>query len=148
MAPTQTNQLPIACERVRQLKEGSTNRGSRSTVNSYRRHRARSPTRHACRWLARATVRTTRRARSAGPRFVVLVDGSRSMSDAASTALELAVAIAAATMRIEAFTFSTGLRRVTDEVRRAAAGDTVRIDRLQHAWGGGTAIGECLRDFL
>ena len=92
-------------------------------------------------------IRWLRRPKRA-PRFVVLVDGSRSMSDAASTALELAVAIAAATMRIEAFTFSTGLRRVTDEVRRAAAGDTVRIDRLQHAWGGGTAIGECLRDFL
>jgi hypothetical protein len=92
-------------------------------------------------------IRWLRRPKRA-PRFVVLVDGSRSMSDAASTALELAVAIAAATMRIEAFTFSTGLRRVTDQVRRAAAGDTVRIDRLQHAWGGGTAIGECLRDFL
>jgi len=92
-------------------------------------------------------IRWLRRPKRA-PRFVVIVDGSRSMSGAASTALELAVAIAAATMRIEAFIFSTGLRRVTDEVRRAAAGDTLRIDHLRHAWGGGTAIGECLRDFL
>jgi hypothetical protein len=82
------------------------------------------------------------------PRFVVLVDGSRSMSGAASIALQVAVAIAAATMRVEVFTFSTSLRRITDQVRRAAAGETVRIEHLHRAWGGGTAIGECLRDFL
>jgi len=92
-------------------------------------------------------IRWLRRPKRA-PRFVVLVDGSRSMSDAASSALELAVAIATATMRIEAFTFSTGLRRITDELRRAAAGETLRIDHLRRAWGGGTAIGDSLRDFL
>jgi hypothetical protein len=91
--------------------------------------------------------RWRRRPRGA-PRFVVLVDGSRSMSDYARTALQMAVAMATATMRIEVFTFSTGLQRVTDEVRRAAAGELIRLDGLHHAWAGGTSIGACLRDFL
>jgi len=37
---------------------------------------------------------------------------------------------------------------VTDEVRRAAAGERRRLDPLNHAWAGGTSIGACLRDFL
>jgi uncharacterized protein with von Willebrand factor type A (vWA) domain len=78
----------------------------------------------------------------------MLVDGSRSMSDHARTGLQMAVAMATATMRIEVFTFSTGLQRVTDGVRRAAAGELIRLDRLHHAWAGGTSIGACLRDFL
>ena len=51
-------------------------------------------------------------------------------------------------MRVEVFTFSTRLQRVTDDVRRAAAGELRRLDRLHHAWAGGTTIGACLRDFL
>ena len=91
--------------------------------------------------------RWLRRPRRA-PRFVLLVDGSRSMSAHARTALQMAVALASATMRVEVFTFSTALQRVTDEVRRAAAGELRRLDRLHHAWAGGTTIGACLRDFL
>ena len=82
------------------------------------------------------------------PRIVLLVDGSRSMSDYARTALQMAVALASATMRVEVFTFSTGLQRVSNEVRRAAAGEVRRLDRLHRAWAGGTAIGACLCDFL
>jgi uncharacterized protein with von Willebrand factor type A (vWA) domain len=82
------------------------------------------------------------------PRIVLLVDGSRSMSAYARTALQMAVALASATMRVEVFTFSTRLERVTDEVRRAVAGEVRPLDRLHHAWAGGTAIGGCLRDFL
>jgi uncharacterized protein with von Willebrand factor type A (vWA) domain len=91
--------------------------------------------------------RWLRRPRRA-PRFVLLIDGSRSMGASAQTALQMAVAIASATMRIEVFTFSTELRRVTDDVRRAAAGELRRLDRLRHAWAGGTSIGACLGDFL
>lgn len=91
--------------------------------------------------------RWLRRPRRA-PRIVLLIDGSRSMSAYARTALQMAVALAGATMRIEVFTFSTRLQRVTDEVRRAAAGELRRLDRLHHAWAGGTTIGACLRDFL
>jgi uncharacterized protein len=82
------------------------------------------------------------------PRFVILVDGSRSMGAYALTGLEVAVALAGATMRVEAFTFSTALHRVTSDVRRAAAGETRRLGRLHHAWAGGTSIGVCLQEFL
>jgi uncharacterized protein with von Willebrand factor type A (vWA) domain len=91
--------------------------------------------------------RWLRRPRRA-PRFVLLIDGSRSMSAHARVALEMAVALASATMRIEVFTFSTELQRVTDEVRRAAAGERRRLHDLHHAWAGGTSIGACLCDFL
>jgi hypothetical protein len=91
--------------------------------------------------------RWLRRPRRA-PRIVLLIDGSRSMSAYARTALKMAVALASATMRVEVFTFSTELERVTGEVRRAAAGEVRHLDRLHHAWAGGTAIGACLRAFL
>lgn len=70
------------------------------------------------------------------------------MSAYAQTALQVAVAMASVTLRVEVFTFSTALRRVTTDVRRAAAGETRRLEYLQHAWGGGTSIGACLREFL
>jgi uncharacterized protein with von Willebrand factor type A (vWA) domain len=82
------------------------------------------------------------------PRVVLLIDGSRSMSQYAQTALQLAVAVATATLRVEVFTFSTALQRVTDDVRKAAAGEPRRLERLHHAWAGGTSIGACLADFL
>jgi uncharacterized protein with von Willebrand factor type A (vWA) domain len=82
------------------------------------------------------------------PRIVLLVDGSRSMSAYTRTTLTIAVALASATMRVEVFTFSTRLQRVTADVRRAAAGELRRLDRLHHAWAGGTTIGACLRDLL
>jgi hypothetical protein len=91
--------------------------------------------------------RWLRRPRRA-PRIVLLIDGSRSMSAYARTALQMAVGLAAATTRVEVFTFSTELRRVTGDVRRAAAGEARRLDRLHRAWAGGTSIGACLRDFL
>jgi len=93
------------------------------------------------------SVRWLRRPRRT-PRFVLLVDGSRSMGGHAWTALQVAVALAGATLRVEAFTFSTGLQRVSDEVRRAAAGETPRLSHLERAWGGGTSIGGSLREFL
>lgn len=93
------------------------------------------------------TPRWLRRRRHS-PRFVLLIDGSRSMGPHARTALQIAAAMAGATMRIEAFTFSTALQRVTREVRRAATGEPRRLTHLQYAWAGGTSIGQCLRDFL
>ena len=93
------------------------------------------------------TPRWLRRPRRA-PRFVLLIDGSRSMSAHARAALEVAVALAGATMRVEVFTFSTALQRVTSDVRRAAAGETRHLESVPYAWGGGTSIGVCLREFL
>jgi hypothetical protein len=91
------------------------------------------------RWLRRPTR---------APRFVLLIDGSRSMATYAQAALRMAIAIASVTWRVEVFTFSTALERVTDDVRRAAAGERRRVADVQHAWGGGTSIGACLREFL
>jgi uncharacterized protein len=82
------------------------------------------------------------------PRFIVLVDGSRSMSQHAGTALKLAAALARATSRVEVFTFSTALQRVTTDVHRASTGKTHRFRDLAAAWGGGTTIGACLTEFL
>jgi uncharacterized protein with von Willebrand factor type A (vWA) domain len=66
----------------------------------------------------------------------------------AQTALQIAVAMASVTLRLEVFTFSTALQRVTNDVRRAAAGQPRRLEPLQHTWAGGTSIGLCLREFL
>jgi uncharacterized protein len=93
----------------------------------------------AARWLTRPKRQ---------PRFVVLVDGSRSMSQYAGTALTLASALVRATSRVEVFTFSTALQRVTTDVQRAAIGKTHRLRPLSGAWGGGTTIGECLTEFV
>ena len=118
------------------------------------------PARHGTRFDLRRTLRVSlqtggealtprwlRRPRRA-PRFVLLIDGSRSMSAHARAALEVAVALAGATMRVEVFTFSTALQRVTSDVRRAAAGETRHLESVPYAWGGGTSIGACLREFL
>ena len=93
----------------------------------------------AARWLARPRRR---------PRFIVLVDGSRSMSQHAGTALTMASALVRATSRVEVFTFSTALQRVTTDVQRAAIGQTHRFRPLACAWGGGTTIGACLAEFV
>ena len=61
----------------------------------------------------------------------------------------MAVALAGATRRLEAFVFSTGLHRVTSPVRDAAAGrGPTQIDVDRGAWGGGTDIGASLHTFL
>ena len=90
------------------------------------------------RWRARRPRRA---------RFVLLLDGSRSMSPYAAPALAAAIALTGVARGTETFTFSTALERVTPEIARAAAGATLRL-RLHHAWGGGTAIGASLREFV
>jgi hypothetical protein len=79
---------------------------------------------------------------------VLLIDGSRSMEAYSAAGLQMAVAIASVTVRVEVFTFSTSLRRVTSDVRRAAAGARLHLERMQYAWGGGTNIGASLQQFL
>jgi uncharacterized protein with von Willebrand factor type A (vWA) domain len=80
-------------------------------------------------------------------RFVLLVDGSRSMNVSAEPALHASVALSALSSRTETFVFSTKLKRVTRDVRRAAAGER-RTLHVREAWGGGTTIGACLHEFL
>jgi uncharacterized protein with von Willebrand factor type A (vWA) domain len=81
------------------------------------------------------------------PRFVLLIDGSRSMTARVAPALQMAVALSSVAPGTETFVFSTALRRVTHDARRAAAGEPRRL-HLHRAWGGGTTIGACLGDFL
>jgi uncharacterized protein len=91
------------------------------------------------RWLARPHRQ---------PRFVVLIDASRSMNQYAPTALRLVSALTRATARVEVFVFSTALRRVTIDFQRASLGTLHRLQPLSHAWGGGTTIGVCLSEFV
>ena len=117
------------------------------------------PARHGQRFDFRRTLRSSlhtggdvvtprwRARRRREPRFVVLVDGSRSMGRYARPPLQTAVALTTVSPDTETFTFSTDLRRVTHDARRAAAGER-RPLHLHHAWGGGTTIGVCLDEFL
>jgi uncharacterized protein with von Willebrand factor type A (vWA) domain len=117
------------------------------------------PARHGQRFDFRRTLRSSlhtggdvvtprwRARRRREPRFVVLVDGSRSMGAYDRQPLQLAVALTAVSRDTETFTFSTELQRVTRDARRAAAGERRPLD-LRRAWGGGTTIGACLDQFL
>jgi uncharacterized protein with von Willebrand factor type A (vWA) domain len=91
------------------------------------------------RWQARPRLRA---------RFVVVIDGSRSMAAHRQPAVATAVAIAAVAPGVEVFVFSTALRDITGDVQRAAAGEHRRLPELHHAWGGGTGIGTCLRELV
>jgi uncharacterized protein with von Willebrand factor type A (vWA) domain len=70
------------------------------------------------------------------------------MGAAADAALRLGVALASVTPRVEVFTFSTTLERVTPRLREVVAGARADLGPPGHAWGGGTAIGRAFRDFL
>lgn len=84
------------------------------------------------------------------PRFIVLLDGSRSMSEHSARMLQFAYALCRRTRRASAFVFSTRLREVTRQLR-AAPRKAYRLEGLGEAWGGGTRIGaslaECVRNF-
>jgi uncharacterized protein with von Willebrand factor type A (vWA) domain len=83
------------------------------------------------------------------PRFVLLLDGSRSMSSYSDTLLRFAQALTQRSARVEVFVFSTALKRVTGQLRkRLQAGAPLRVTELGEAWGGGTNIGGALRQFV
>lgn len=117
------------------------------------------PARHGQRFDARRTLRASLRTGGEpmfprwqcrarrSPRFVVLVDGSRSMEPYAETSLHIAAALASVTRRVEVFTFSTALQCVTKDLRRATAEPRHRRPWHEQAWGGGTSLGLCLSDF-
>lgn len=80
------------------------------------------------------------------PRFVILIDASRSMSEHAPAALQVAHALCRRTVRASAFVFSTGLREITRDLRRNRLGEP--LADFGNAWGGGTRIGESLNAFV
>jgi uncharacterized protein with von Willebrand factor type A (vWA) domain len=82
------------------------------------------------------------------PRFIVLVDGSRSMNEHARAALQIAYALCRRSRRTNIFCFSTELREITRELRSIPRDGTGRLDGIGEAWGGGTRIGASLREFV
>ncbi|MGH7660011.1 MAG: VWA domain-containing protein [Vulcanimicrobiaceae bacterium] len=74
------------------------------------------------------------------PRVLAIIDGSRSMSEHAAGILHFARALVRRTPRAHAFVFSTTLREITGDLRRGV------LPVLGDAWGGGTRIGQALRD--
>ena len=131
-------------------------------VNSVRLGRLRrwKPTRTGLRFDMRRTLRTSLHTggdpvalRFLGhplrnPRFVLLIDGSRSMSSYGSLMLEFAYALVRRSRRASVFVFSTQLRDVTSELSRSARLSEHRLTGVGEAWGGGTRIGASLKEFL
>ncbi|WP_161881190.1 VWA domain-containing protein [Deinococcus alpinitundrae] len=76
------------------------------------------------------------------PRVVLLLDGSRSMAPYAALLLRYAAALSARSRKVEVYSFSTSLERLTPQLRAglAASGG--------ESWGGGTRIGENLARLL
>jgi uncharacterized protein len=83
------------------------------------------------------------------PRFVLLLDGSRSMLEHTAPMVQFAFALAQRSRRVDVFTFSTELRDVTRDFKHLAQQRTkLEVRDLSRAWGGGTRIGENFRVFL
>jgi len=76
------------------------------------------------------------------PRFVLLIDGSRSMAEHASEILQFAYALVRRTRRARVFVFSTELGEITRGLYHA------KLPDLGESWGGGTRIGATLHHFL
>lgn len=81
------------------------------------------------------------------PRFVLLIDGSRSMAEHTRSVVTFGAALCERAARATVFTFSTGLRDVTRDLRDLLQAGTAPAD-LGEAWGGGTRIGANLARFV
>lgn len=94
-------------------------------------------------------VRLPRRQRAVRRRpLVVFCDVSGSMERYARMLLHFAHALVARGHRVEAFTFSTRLTRITRELGARRVGDALAAAaRRVPDWSGGTRIGEALRAF-
>jgi uncharacterized protein with von Willebrand factor type A (vWA) domain len=82
------------------------------------------------------------------PRFILLLDGSRSMGEHAPRMLQFAYALCTRSRRAHVYLFSTQLREVTRALREAGRNGSFRLEALGESWGGGTRIGASLRDFV
>ena len=86
-----------------------------------------------------------RRRRRARP-LVLLCDISGSMDRYARVLLQFVHAVGRRNRRVEAFVFSTGLTRVTRQIRATRLDRAVAdVSRAVPDWSGGTRIGEALR---
>ena len=81
-------------------------------------------------------------------RVIVICDVSGSMEPYSRFLLTFVRALERALPRVEAFTFSTSLQKVTGMLRRPDADAALRSFFADNGdWAGGTRIGACLRDF-
>ncbi len=79
------------------------------------------------------------------PRFVFVLDGSRSMQSYSDRLLQFAFALRMRCNRVEVFSFSTELERITQKLEKAQSlSERPKLSQLGQAWGGGTRIGENL----
>ena len=91
-------------------------------------------------------ARRTRRKRPRG--LVLLCDVSGSMERYSRVLLHFAHAVATRHHDVEAFLFSTGLTRVTQQLRASRTNDAVAaVSRAVHDWSGGTRIGTAVKTF-
>jgi uncharacterized protein with von Willebrand factor type A (vWA) domain len=82
------------------------------------------------------------------PRLVLLLDVSRSMSRYSFFYLRLARALCAELADVHCFIFHTRITAVDEALRDPDPWRSQeRLHLLSAGWGGGTRIGECLRDF-
>ncbi|WP_424951374.1 vWA domain-containing protein [Deinococcus sp.] len=81
------------------------------------------------------------------PRFLIVIDGSRSMEGHAALLLRYAAALMLRSRRVEVYSFSTGLTRLTPMLRHSLERQnlwSLKLPDLGEGWGGGTRIGENL----
>lgn len=85
------------------------------------------------------------------PRFLIIIDGSRSMEPHAALLLRYAAALMLRSRRVEVYSFSTGLTRLTPMLRHSLGVQgggrsawSLRLPDLGEGWGGGTRIGDNL----
>jgi uncharacterized protein with von Willebrand factor type A (vWA) domain len=93
-------------------------------------------------------VKLGRRRRRVRPRpLVLLCDVSGSMERYSRMLLHFAHAIAWRHRRVEAFLFSTGLTRITRQIRMPRPNDALAaVSRTVSDWSGGTRIGAAVRE--
>lgn len=80
-------------------------------------------------------------------RFILLCDASRSMSLYAQRYVQFAYALGHHSGHVEVFLFSTGLKRVTEQLFEQQQSLPV-LRSLGDSWGGGTCIGESIASFV
>jgi hypothetical protein len=79
------------------------------------------------------------------PRLLVILDVSGSMDRYAQLLLQLVFAVYQHTHRVETFVFSTGVTRVTSQLKSSSFGEALAsISRSVNHWSGGTQIGASL----
>jgi uncharacterized protein with von Willebrand factor type A (vWA) domain len=82
------------------------------------------------------------------PHFVLLLDSSRSMHTYSQRLLQFARALSQRSSHVDVYVFSTGLKCITKELRRAKRQTHFSLKALGEAYGGGTKIGQSLSDFV